>query len=404
MSNNKKELLDEEQLERINRTQMFAATRASLFSLRQGPKASRFAMFIAFAWAALHYGRKSAHVHSYSIAPDCHTNFTETKHVNSDSKDSVTDHAALVKSTKEEKFSVGCNDASRLFSDLDVKEFNVSERAKAWEANALVFTECADLGRENFFAGQSVPPILHRIWECSDIPSRYDAPVLSWSDNFPAKYVFLWTSKARETYISQALGAEKVKLYRRLLPGAYRADLFKYVVMYFIGGFYSDFDAFLVQNITEAFFRVGTSMAMDLSGPRLLPGAILVSSSKDPVFRCAMGEVFDHSARKLYFSHDRGDLDISGPGVLGECVKHMIGKDDIEFRDSVPELRDQGYHLFESSILPDGSHAIILEDGSSLIVLQRGGAGYEKSRTKACDPGEHYSELYRRRAVYAGDR
>ena len=361
-------------------------------------------MFMSFAWAAIHYGRISAHVHSYSIAPDCHTNLTETKHANSDSKEPVTDNTENVNSTKYEKSSVRCNDPSRFFCDLDVKEFNVSERAKAWEANALVFIECLDLGRENFFAGHSVPPILHRIWECSDIPGRYEAPVLSWSDNFPAKYVFLWTAKARETYISQALGTEKLKLYRRLLPGAYRADLFKYVLMYFVGGFYSDFDTFLVQNITETFFRVGTSMAIDLSGPRLLPGAILVSSSKDPVFRCAMGEVFDHSARKMYFSHDRGDLDISGPGVLGECVKHVIGKDDIEFRDSVPELREQGYHLLESSVLSDGSHAIILEDGSSLVVLQRGGAGYEKSRTKACDSGEHYSELYRRRAVYANDK
>lgn len=383
---------------------MFAAGRARLLSVHKGHKVLMFAVLIAFALAVSRSGRICVHLDLGSNAHDYRAGFTGTKHVNSDSHDPVTDHAENVNSTKDEKVSAEYNDTCQLVSDFDAKEVNVSERAKAWEANALVFTECLDADKENLFAGHSIPPILHRIWECVDIPSRYEDPVLSWSDNLPAKYVFLWTAKARETYISQVLGAEKLKLYRRLLPGAYRADLFKYVLMYFIGGFYGDLDAFLVQNMTEIFFRAGTSMAMDLSGPRLLPGAILVSSSKDPVFRCAMGEVFDHSSRKLYFSHDRGDLDISGPGVLGECVKHVIGKDDIEFRDSVPELRELGYHLFNSSILPDGSHAAVLEDGSTLIVLQRGGARYEKVQTKACDPGEHYSELYRRRAVYANDK
>ena len=300
---------------------------------------------------------------------------------------------------------VGCNGTKPLFEELDTLELSLSELARLWERNALVFTECPDLEELlEFRKDISTPPFLHRIWECSDIPSRYNASLLSWVNNSPTKYVFLWTRNVREAFISQILGSQKLKLYQRLIPGAYRADLFKYILMYFIGGVYSDMDAFLAQNISALeYLRTGTSMAMDLTGPRLLPGAILVSPPRDPVFRCAMGEVFDHSTRKRYFEHEHGGLDISGPGVLGECVKHVTGQDDLVFQDSIRDLKEQGYRLFPSLLLPDGSHAVQLLDNSNLIVLQQGGAPYDKSSRTECDPGEHYSVLYKKRAVYANE-
>ena len=251
----------------------------------------------------------------------------------------------------------------------------------------------------------AVPKILHRIWECGEIPGRYESPIESWSKDTTDVVVFLWTEFLRREFVSEFLGPEKLFLYKRLIPGAYRADLFKYVVMYFIGGVYSDLDSYLMQDLT-AFenLAAGITMAIDVNPVRLLPGALLMAPPKQQLFVCAMGEVFDHSEKRTYFGPDIDrSLDISGPGVLGECVGHILGVDDAIFKPGIVELASISFRLLHSTIVPEtGTHVVRINNGTDLIVLQPGGASYEPQSAE-CDAGEHYSSLYRTKNIYRSE-
>ena len=89
-----------------------------------------------------------------------------------------------------------------------------------------------------------IPRVLHRIWECEEIPEQYEAAVWSWLAHAPEYAVFFWTGESRTRFIRLVLGARYEHLYTQLLPGAYRADLFRYVVLFYIGGYYSDMDTY----------------------------------------------------------------------------------------------------------------------------------------------------------------
>jgi hypothetical protein len=307
----------------------------------------------------------------------------------------------------EKEINNGCSVTMTL--DKALSESNISDLSKIWEQNARSLLNCESLRTEIQPDMNVPPPFLHRIWECSHIPDRYHESIDSWRSYAPEMYVFLWTNRIREDYIFEKLGARELQLYQRLVPGAYRADFFKYLLMYYVGGYYSDLDASLLRNITtHGFLESGTTAAVDLNGPRLLPGALMISPSRDPVFKCAMGEVLDHSAQRKYFDHKDASLDVTGPGVLGECVKHVTGRDEMVFQDSLLELDTQGYHLLLSKLETNNiamtdqvQHVVQLRDGASFIILMPGGVAYEESFLAECDPGTHYNVLYEMKKIYA---
>ena len=278
-----------------------------------------------------------------------------------------------------------------------------STRQQRWVNNSEALLACPPLAFELKRSG-NVPRVLHRIWECSSIPDRYSAPLFSWESRTSGFVVFLWTNELRQRFILEYLGERELMLYNRLIPGSYRADLFKYIVSHFIGGIYSDLDATLLVDLDTFFNYTGITVAIDLHPSRLLPGALLITPPGHMLFLCAMGEVFDHSENKKYFGDNAdGSLDVTGPGVLGECVRHVLGKDELLFDPGIQQLSSFSVRLLKSFMTPDGAHTVQFDDHSGardVIVLQPGGRAYAEERRPECAPGEHYSSLYNKKQIY----
>ena len=107
-------------------------------------------------------------------------------------------------------------------------------------------------------------------------------------------------------------------------------------------------------------------------------------------------EVFESVA----FEHFTSDLDVSGPGVLGECLRHIVGRDNEDFsQDFVEELHTLGFHLLHSELL-SGTHLVRLDNGTIFVSVEHGGRPYDRRVSEECDPGEHYSMLHKRRGIY----
>jgi len=296
----------------------------------------------------------------------------------------------------------GCNGTRRMVREaLGTRRESLKGKLLTWETNANEITHCPDMlsSLSQYASARDVPPLLHRIWECADIPERYEKDIMSWIDKADGMFVVLWTRKVRETFINKTLGPGHLDLYSRLLPGAYRADLFRYIIMYYFGGVYSDVDAQLHLSLRSVGHLLnGITLAVDIDAKRLLNGAILMSAQKQAIFLCAMGEVFDHSEHRLYFD---SDLDISGPGILGECLRHILGKDDMIYdQKTAIEISSLGFHLLKSKFSDDGRHVVTLNDTHVFISLQPGGEAYDRTVRGECDPGEHYSVMYREKRVY----
>jgi hypothetical protein len=280
---------------------------------------------------------------------------------------------------------------------------DLQEEVAKWLQNAEIMLHCPEL----FVTSQGqVPTFLHRIWECEKVSVQYVPALKTWLGKVQNMYVFWWTQALRRQLILKLEGPETLLLYDRLLPGAYRSDFFRYFILHKIGGLYSDVDTFLHQDLSAHNMRHlrdgSVTVARDLSPFRLLNGAILITPPGHALFRCALGEVLDHSRRR---TPRLEDLDVTGPGVLGECVRHILGQDQLDFFEDDLDVGATGIQFLYSFWLKDtNQHVIQLKNTtkfeSRLISLMPGGAKYFRDVSSECDPGDHYNMMHSKGEIY----
>ena len=281
---------------------------------------------------------------------------------------------------------------------------SLDDKVDQWLQNAEVMLNCPEL----FMTNQQthVPNFVHRIWECREIPNRYATALNTWVGKTKNMSVFFWTRNTSRQFVLKLEGAEKLMLYDRLLPGAYKADFFRYLLIYKFGGLYSDIDTILHKDLSAndvAHLRDdAVTVARDLTPSRLLNGGILIAPPGHALFRCALGEVVDHSLRR---KHGLEALDVTGPGVLGECARHMLGQDELDFHQDVLDVEETGLRILHSFWLNDSNEHVIqigntTEPENRLISLMQGGAQYSREVPPECDPGDHYSIMHSRGEIY----
>lgn len=87
-----------------------------------------------------------------------------------------------------------------------------------------------------------IPHLIHQTYGTSRIPERYRANITQLKANNPGWSYMLWDDKDAHDFINQNYGWSVLKYYIRINPryGAAKADLFRYLLMYQLGGVYLD--------------------------------------------------------------------------------------------------------------------------------------------------------------------
>jgi mannosyltransferase OCH1-like enzyme len=98
-----------------------------------------------------------------------------------------------------------------------------------------------------------IPRIIHQTWFEAVTPTKYpnmSRLIQSWSSS-GWDYRFYDDGTAAE-FISQHFPPQVREAYDALLPGAFKADLFRYCVLLIYGGVYADMDVLLESNLDNA--------------------------------------------------------------------------------------------------------------------------------------------------------
>lgn len=86
--------------------------------------------------------------------------------------------------------------------------------------------------------------IIWQTHEClyEELPELYKSNSKTWIENFPDWEYRYSSSKDRDSFIEEFY-PEYINLYRFIGPGIYRADFWRYLVIYEFGGLYADMDS-----------------------------------------------------------------------------------------------------------------------------------------------------------------
>jgi len=85
-----------------------------------------------------------------------------------------------------------------------------------------------------------IPKKIFQTWQTKNLPPGMNAAVNTMKDSNPDFEHFLFDEDDRLSFLKKYFTPEVVYTYEKLIPGAYKADLWRYCVLYYYGGVYID--------------------------------------------------------------------------------------------------------------------------------------------------------------------
>ena len=172
-----------------------------------------------------------------------------------------------------------------------------------------------------------IPAIIHQTHE-----SRWVTPAMAQAmkriqAHAPSCEYRFYDNKERRDFIAKHY-ATALKAYDALVPGAYRADLFRAIVVYTLGGVYFDagFSPFKGVNLFED--------VIDKRAELVFPIDVWIQGLGNGVFASTQGHTYlkliiDHivdnvGKRRTFTKHKGGFLQITGPKAYADALQHVL--------------------------------------------------------------------------------
>lgn len=198
---------------------------------------------------------------------------------------------------------------------------------RRWQPQLPVVPMPARTAPTTTMATQAIPRIIHQTHEHADVPVGMRRAMQSLIDANP-EYEHRYYDGEACRRVLELFPATVRLAYAMLIPGAYRADLFRQCVTYVYGGVYADTGFVALRPLRDAIAAADTFVCpVDVYRKGIGQGlqiAFIATTARNPVSLASIREIVRNVLGRAY----RGDpLDITGPLVMGRMYNKVRGAD-----------------------------------------------------------------------------
>jgi mannosyltransferase OCH1-like enzyme len=221
-----------------------------------------------------------------------------------------------------------------------------------------------------------VPPNLFQTWHTKNLPPLMASAVNKLRQNNPRFNYQLYDDNDCREFIKNNFDGNILNAFDGLIPGAYKADLWRYCVLYKLGGIYLDIkytpsNHFKLINLLE---KEHFCLDIDNNG---IYNAIIVAKPGNPILLQAINQIEEHVRNKYYGNRC---LEPTGP----ELLARYFSREDKNRMD----LK----HNFHLSL----NYRFILFNNYYIFKSYTGYLDEHSQHKKV----EHYSILWNNKAIY----
>ena len=187
-----------------------------------------------------------------------------------------------------------------------------------------------------------IPRNIFQTWETKNISSGFNNLTQTWKDKNPNYSYFFFDKYDREQFIKKHFETNVYNAYCRIIPGAFKADLWRYCILYIYGGVYVDIDTICIGKIDDFLNdNVEFITPVDLNncptiGTHNLFNCFIASIPKHPILLdCINRIVYNVENNIIPFSN----LDFTGPGVLGKSTNSFL-----KLNENTSFIGKEGFH------------------------------------------------------------
>ena len=176
-------------------------------------------------------------------------------------------------------------------------------------------------------------------------------------------------------FIRDNFDVSVLNAFNKLIPGAYKADLWRYCVLYKLGGIYLDIkyspaNGFRFINLTESEHWV-----LDSDGYGIY-NALMVCKAGNPILLSAINKIVEHTQTNFYGSDC---LEPTGPKLLAN-IFHSEEKNKLNMKHNVIDMNNR-FIFFHNYLIFKNYNGYLNENNK-----------YKKT--------DHYSELWKNKNIY----
>jgi len=221
-----------------------------------------------------------------------------------------------------------------------------------------------------------IPFEVYQTWHSKDLPPLMRSNLERLKCENPRFNFNLYDDNDCREFIKNNFSDDVLNAYNALVPGAYKADLWRLCVLYKNGGIYLDirnnfYNGFRLIDLTE-------NEHYCYDRPRDCIYNSIMVSKKDSIFLLKCIEEIIDNVKNSYYGN--GSLDPTGPGLLGKVIKKYNFKLNIDmFKPR--EIFDLDYVIYKDT------------------QIMKGYDGYCEER-KQYSIVKHYGYLWENRQIY----
>ena len=221
-----------------------------------------------------------------------------------------------------------------------------------------------------------IPTNIFQTWHSKFLPPLMAKTITTIKRLNPNFKYFLFDDNDCREFIRTHFKPDVLWAYDSLIPGAYKADLWRYCVLFIYGGIYLDIkyrplNGFKFINLTEKEHLVADTNNVDIYN------ALMVCLPKNELLYKAIRQIVENVKNKYYGNNF---LEPTGPALLSKMVSTS---------DSIVDLR-------HSEINGDYNYRVIYFNDIPILKSYNGHIVEREKYSKK----KHYSTLWNERSIY----
>jgi hypothetical protein len=175
---------------------------------------------------------------------------------------------------------------------------------------------------------RSIPRVVHQTMKSRDVPARmFSAAESWWRSNPDCEYQFHDDSSCA-SFVAD-FDPDMARCFERVPPGAFRADIWRYCMLYQHGGIYADIDTVCRYSMDRLLSADDEFVIAHDANPSKLFNAFICTRPQSPI----LAAVLDLIRREVLADNWEGRLksnptvlyDITGPGGLASAAARVLG-------------------------------------------------------------------------------
>ena len=231
-----------------------------------------------------------------------------------------------------------------------------------------------------------IPPVIFQCWKSKEVSPEMNQALESFRSQKGYQH-FLFGDEECYKQLLMDFGQRYADAFALLVPGAYRADFWRYCILYKYGGIYSDAKATLYRDLDEILRPQDDLLLVRDVPASCLLNAFIACSPGHPLLKIAIDRCLHNIENRLY---GVDPLDVTACHLLGRALCQWKGQpDDTCVLDAGSDLTTQ---IFKRS----GDRKYIISADGDLLLQKE----YESYYKKDVDVSFHYPVLWHNKVIY----